>query len=627
MKHYYCSLFSREYAYKGVLLYNSLLQHDKDFHFFIVCMDEEAKLLFENMNMERATLISIFDIEKSDPELLEVKDTRNDKEYCWTAKGSILLYILIRFLDIDHIVHVDGDTCFYSDPKPIFDEWSSHSIMLTGERWREGQKNYTEKYGKYNAGFMGFKRDKEALRCLRYYRQKLIKWCYDKHENGLWSDQLHMNDWAQRFENVIVLKNLGVNINPYIIKGCRVRKHGSDIYINGHKLILYHSYGFKYLNSNEYELCSYGLSFSDDVIRLIYLPYIYACRVTVKRINELLNGFYKEERPNSLVRNYFNIRVNEEQSKDCVHLCTVTSKAYIVQCLALYNSLKETSDKFHLWICPVDDTAYKLLEKMNLENATVINLNCIKTNRLSTIKQERKVHEFCWTVKSVFTRFVVKNNYSLSSIFFIDADLFFFEDIKTITEEWGDKSIFLTKLWLNSYWTGKVGRFSAGLIGFKRDEEGMKCLSWWRRRCLNWCFDIYEEHRWSDQKYLNQFPDMCSSIKITDNWGINAGPWNLRKARSVIKYNSSIYFTGYKLICYHFSGFRVYRDGKMELCNRRRLPKNALPIYSLYVDRINKVLSQIREVDPHFIDNALPSSSSQQLINEPNEFIEYAKNQ
>ncbi|SES72535.1 Glycosyl transferase family 8 [Natronincola peptidivorans] len=607
MKHYYCSTFSKDYIYRGILLYNSLLKYDKNFHFFIICLHDEVKELIKKMNLEKATAIALSDIEQEDKDLLKVKKTRNDKEYIWTSKASVMLYLLNKFKALEHIVWLDGDTIFYSDPQPIFDEWGDqYSIMLTKERWRKGhrQRNYIT--GIYNTGFMGFKRDKYSFNSLEWLRKKLIEWCYDKRENGLWSDQLYINNWHKKFQRVGIIKNIGVNLNPYIVQRCKIKKKGDAIYVNGEKLIFYHAYGFKYYDGTEFDLCSYGLSLSDDVIKEIYLPYIYATRDIVKQINSVANNFYKEDRPkNKLIRNYFNLKINEDIYRNRYQLCTLTTKDYLVQALALYNSLKNGHSKFHLWILCVDDIAYELLSKMNLEKATLVSLDNIKNIKVKKAKEQRKIHEFCWTLKAPFISYILSNNYNLCSVLYLDSDLFFYRDIKALYKDWGGKSVYLTQLPIGPKWIKKVGQYSAGLIGFKRDVLGKKCLNWWHKQCLEWCYDINEKNRWGDQKYLNFFNKICSNIKVSNHKGINPGPWNIwdmKKASSVYMKDDGIFFNKYPLICYHFSGFRVFNEMEYELCNRKKMPQASQIIYAAYIKEVSKIMMEIKKIDKTFID-------------------------
>ena len=601
MTHYYCSIFSKDYAYKGLLLYESLKKWDKDFHFFMICLHDEAVKLYEKMNLKNATIISLAAVEREDPQLLAVKNTRSDKEYIWTSKASVMLYILKNFQYTGHIVWLDGDTYFYSSPEPIFKEWGQSSVLLTGEKWRRNKKSKTYYFGKYNTGFMGFKRDEQALQCLSWFRKKLIRWCYDKHVDNLWSDQTYVSDWPDRFAGVGVVKNAGVNVTPYIIMGSKVSTDGSHVYVNGDKLVLYHHYGFKYYNGREFDLCSYALSFSHDtVLKGIYLPYIRACKSIMERIQKVDNNYYPEVKPHKdFIRNYFNLDANEDSDRGKLNICTLLTKDYVIQGLALYKSLKKHTPRFRLWVLCVDETSHKLLEKMNLAHVNLVSLKNIRTKRLAKVQRKRQIHEFCWTLKAWFLTYLLKNNYNLDSLLYLDADMFFFKDAGAIYREWGDHSIFLTRLGLSPGWERKSGKYSAGLVGFKRDYTGLKCLRSWRQKCLKWCFDRRENGLWGDQKYLDDWPGTFSAVKISRNIGINAGPWNIRKAGIYAK-GDTIYLDNRELICYHFSGFKIAGENDYKLCTRKRLPAKVKNIYSAYADEIKKAIAEIKSVDKEF---------------------------
>jgi len=240
MRHFYTAVFSKEYAYKGIILYNSLLKWDKDFVFFMVCLDDVVKTLLKKMKLKNVTLISINDVEAADSDLKIVKQHRNDKEYAWTVKASIMLFIFNDFRETDHIVWLDGDSQFLSETEPIFAEWGSNSILLTEERWSNYDQYLTDVYGRYNLGFIGFKKDINGMECLNWYRDRIIEWCFDKHEDGLWADQIYANDWQERFNGVKVSTNIGINLNPYICRNRKITEENDGLYINGHKIISFH---------------------------------------------------------------------------------------------------------------------------------------------------------------------------------------------------------------------------------------------------------------------------------------------------------------------------------------------------------------------------------------------------
>ena len=600
MTHYYCSTFSKGYAYRGLLLYNSLLRWDQDFHFFMICLDDEVKKLYDQMNLKKATLLSMADIEKDDRQLLAVKETRNEQEYAWTSKASVMLYILKHFRETDHILWLDGDTFFFSSPEPIFAEWGSDSILLTEERWGKADQYKIDRYGRFNTGLMGFKKDEHALQCLNWFRNRLLEWCYNKYENNLWSDQVYVNDWLERFNHVGVIKNMGVNVTPPIIMDNEVTKNGNHVYVDGDRLIFYHFTKFTYYDGNEFELCRYVQHFSDDVVKWIYLPYIRASKDIMEQIHNVTPGFYPKTSPRGkYIKNYFNLEVNENANVKVPKICTLLTKDYLIQGLALYYSLKRHTPRFKLWVLCVDEPSYNLLEKMNLDNVTLISLENIRDARLARIQRKRQTHEYCWTLKSSLLTYLMKNNYNLDSLLYMDADLFFFQDVRNIYKEWGGHSIFLTKLRLNSKWEQRRGRYSAGLVGFKRNYSARKCLGSWRQNCLKWCYDRQEQGRWGDQKYLNDWPRFFE-VKISENKGVNAGPWNIKKDM-VHAVDDVLYIDCMELVCYHFSGFEIFDENEFELCNRKKLPTKAKDIYSVYEDEIRKTILKIKSLDNNFM--------------------------
>lgn len=526
MKHFYCSTFSKDYAYKGLLLYNSIEQHDSDFHFFMICLHDEAKNLFEKMNLSHATIISLEEIEKEDRELLSVKSSRNDKEYIWTAKASVCLYLFNHFKEINHIVWLDGDTFFLSNPEPIFTEWGDYSVTLTAEKWLEEHSILGEMNGIYNTGFMGFKRDEYSMGCLYWFREKLIEWCFDRWEKGRWSDQVYANDWPDRFQNVGIIENVGVNLTPYIINyrliDRPVIKTEKDIFINNEKVIFFHFYGFKYYDGNVFDICNYVMNCRDDVTKHIYIPYINAAIDMIEKINEVDRNLIQERNLKDYhIRNYFNLEINLSGDKDTYNLCTFIGKESLEQGLALYNSLKMKTQNFRLWICCLDESSYSLLHRMSLDHAILIHLRNFEGNELLSIKDTRNLDEYYRTLKPSFISYIFKNNYKVNSLIYTDVDNHFLTDFTNLFDELKQgNSLLIFKHSVSTEEEKNYGVYDSGLIGFNRDQIGLECLYKWKKDCINWCFNKVEEDRWLDQKYLEKWPHLFPGVKAMDfNYG------------------------------------------------------------------------------------------------------------
>lgn len=592
MFHYYCSIASSDYIYKVLALYNSMVKHDKKFKFFIICMNEEVIGRLKALGLENAELIPIQDIEAVYPELIEIRKIRNNKEYAWTVKPSAIMYILGRNDYIDHILWLDGDTMFLSDPSPIYSEWGQHSILLTEERYSGKYEFMSRIYGVYNTGLLGFKRDANSFECLKWLQARLNEWCYDRMENGLWSDQMYVNDWPQRFKDVRVIKNLGINMTPFILWRLTLEEKSSvvarneGVYVRNNRLILFHYYGFRYKNSNKYDLCYYrNWKFSAAVVQSIYKPYINAYEAALKKINKVAV-----------------VKADKNYSTHC--FCTLVTLEYLPKCLALLASIEKNTDSFHLWICCIDDMAYDILSRMQLKNVTLLKISEIENESLRAVKGRRKKYEYCWTVKAPLIRHIFENYENAASLLYVDSDIFLFSKPDLCFNLLKEYPVFLTchnfSQSFKHLYKGK-GRFNAGIIGFKRCNTAERYLKWWQKKCIEWCYDTVSEGRFADQKYIEEFANPHVGAYIANNLGMNGAVWNVKDAAVRLK-NEDILIDDSLLVFYHFSSFLVLSEHEFDLWKWDRLGINDSKIKLIYMPYAEAIAKSIQTIKPYIDD-------------------------
>ncbi len=591
MVHNYCSIASSDYIYKVLTLYSSVAKHDKEYRFFIICMNEGVSEVFSALKLGNVVLVRIKDIEVFCPDLVEARKTRNDKEYAWTVKPSAFLYIFNKYADIDHILWLDGDTMFLSDPSPIYTEWGKNSILLTLERYSGKYAFMADMYGVYNTGLLGFKRDESALECLKWLQGKLNEWCYDRMENGLWSDQIYMNDCPHRFKGVKVLMNPGINMTPFILwrltgdeKKC-VKIKNQGIYVRNTKLILFHYYGFKYNSSEDYELCSYkNWGFSEEVIRTIYMPYMDAYRASVQKLAELRNV--------------------SEQHDAVYNFCTLTTLEYLPKSLALLASIERHTQNFHLWICAMDTMTYEVLKKMQLRNVTVLALSEIENESLRSVKGERKEYEYCWTLKAPLILHIFENFKDVEALLYVDSDVFMFSSPEGCFEALNKYPVFLTCHNFTQgfrYLNKAKGRINAGIVGFRRCNAALKCLKWWKRKCIEWCYDVISEGRFADQKYLEEFIKSPAVAYVAESVGMNAAIWNVRDSEVLVR-NGNVYIDEALLVYYHFSSFLVLNSREFDLWKWDNLGISSLAKDLIYKPYAEAVAQAIQDIEPYIDD-------------------------
>ncbi|MDD4504663.1 MAG: hypothetical protein PHS15_07530 [Clostridiaceae bacterium] len=596
MSHYYCSIASNEYKYKVLALYNSMVKHDKDFIFFIICMNDEVLASFSALKLANTELIPVKEIEAVYPNLAEARKTRNEKEYAWTIKPSAFLYIFDKYDYIDHVLWLDGDTMFLSDPDPIYMEWDKHSILLTEEKYSGKYEYMSRMYGVYNTGLLGFKRDDNSFECLKWLQARLNEWCYDRMENGLWSDQMYVNDWPQRFKGIKVIKNPGVNMTPFILwrltveENSHVVTRSDGIYVNNSRLILFHYYGFRYKSRNEYDLCSYkDWGFSKAVIQNIYVPYINACEAVVQQLKEST-----AEKPGS----------KAGKNHDTYCFCTLTTLEYLPKCLALLASIEKNTESFHLWICCMDAMTYDILSRMQLKNVTLLELSEIETESLKSVKPRRRKHEYCWTLKAPLIIHIFENYKDADSILYVDSDVFLFSKPDWCFNLLKEYPVLLTchnfsKTFKHLY--EEKGRFNAGIIGFKRCSTSLRYLNWWQKKCIEWCYDIVSGGRFADQKYLEKFVGQGGGTYIEESIGMNAAIWNIKDVEVNVK-KEDIFIDGSLLVFYHFSCFIVLSENEIDLWKWEKLEISDLKKKLIYMPYAKAIAKSIQTVKPYIDD-------------------------
>src|SRR5581483_1408730 len=85
-RHNFCTLFDRNYASRGLVLYRSLKRYcGADFQLTVLCMDEEVRMALSALDLPQVRLWRVEDI--GDAELLAVRDVRPMREFCWTCPG------------------------------------------------------------------------------------------------------------------------------------------------------------------------------------------------------------------------------------------------------------------------------------------------------------------------------------------------------------------------------------------------------------------------------------------------------------------------------------------------------------------------------------------------------------
>ncbi len=177
---------------------------------------------------------------------------------------------------------------------------------------------------------------------------------------------------------------------------------------------------------------------------------------------------------------------------------------------------------------------------------------------------KHSVVELCTAVKGQAFLTLI-NREKLDKLIYLDPDIAVYSDMSELDELMEAHSIILTPhqtipeetddaIIDNELCSLKHGVYNLGFLAIKADEEGMRFVTWWRDRLLNYCYDAIPDGIFTDQKWVDIAPCMFDVFILRDKT-YNVSTWNLSHRSLARNGEGIIEVEGKPLNFYHFSGF------------------------------------------------------------------------
>ena len=117
------------------------------------------------------------------------------------------------------------------------------------------------------------------------------------------------------------------------------------------------------------------------------------------------------------------------------HFVTLFDSRFLLLGLTLHASLQRVAPNSHLWIICIDELVEQQINKLGLSHISTIPLRSIETDELLTVKTNRTVGEYCWTLTPFSPNAVFDRAPDASRVTYLDSDLFFFSSPEIIFQE------------------------------------------------------------------------------------------------------------------------------------------------------------------------------------------------
>jgi hypothetical protein len=272
---HYATLFDRHYLSRGLALYQSLARHSPPFVLWVLCLDEATHAVLERLALSGVRPVQLAELERFDPDLKRVRGTRRAVEYYWTCGPAFLHYVWERLSAAELLAYLDADLLFFGDPTPLFEPLRNGSALLVEHRFSASVPQLTKRKGRFNVGFMAFRRGGPARACISRWREQCLEWCFDRVEPTRFGDQKYLEDWPRTYPGVQFTPDLGAILAPWNLEDYRVTWAGGRVLVDGEPLRFYHFNRFRIVRPWLFDpaLWFHGQRMTPVLKRHVYVPY------------------------------------------------------------------------------------------------------------------------------------------------------------------------------------------------------------------------------------------------------------------------------------------------------------------------------------------------------------------
>jgi hypothetical protein len=255
----------------------------------------------------------------------------------------------------------------------------------------------------------------------------------------------------------------------------------------------------------------------------------------------------------------------------------------------------------------LDDESHDLLEKINFDNMFLVSMAELEDPELLAIKDEAS-RFYLGTLKPPFIKYVLDKNPEIDLIVYLDADVYLFSSPVKFYENFRQNASFNILITPHRFpekreqLERKTGIFNNGIMCFKNNPIGLACLQEWREDCIQHCENSFSDGFYSNQKYLDKWPQEFPGVCISEDKGVNLAPFNVSQYE-IRKNEKSLYIDNDLLIFYHFSSLRIYSPKDFLLFDYAyklsRRVRNL--IYEPYTKELKEIIVKLNILEPSFI--------------------------
>ncbi len=278
-----------------------------------------------------------------------------------------------------------------------------------------------------------------------------------------------------------------------------------------------------------------------------------------------------------------------------LHFFTSITSNYIPKARVLASSVKvhNTASCFHLILA---DKIPKGFDVKNEPFDTLLTVEDLDIENLDAWIFKHSVVELCTAIKgrSFLKLFEITD---ATKLVYLDPDIVVLSSLEELSKLMDFHDIVLVPHQVepdneyqaiidNEICSLKHGVFNLGFLAVTKSHEGLRFLTWWTNRLLDFCYDDIPNGLFTDQRWVDLAPCFFN-VHILRDKSYNVATWNLTHRHITKGADGTLLIDDSPIKFFHFSGFD---SGAQEIMLKKYAPPDS-PLFELRDWYINKLES------------------------------------
>ncbi|MDL2272546.1 glycosyl transferase [Desulfovibrio sp. OttesenSCG-928-I05] len=280
MPRHFCAHFDHNYIPRALVMLESLHAHCPGAVVHVLCLTPECFTAMEGLAIPYTRIYALSELEQTDPQCAATRGTRSLVEYYFTLTPCWPRFLLHRH-ELPEVTYLDADMMFFSSPEPIFTEAGEAEVIITPHRFSSRLASL-EEYGRYNVSWLTFRRGEHGDRCLEWYRNACLEWCFDRIEGERYADQKYLDAFPRLFGAVHSIEHAGAGLAPWNLDRYPLVMKDGELLVQDVPLIFYHAQAFCTICGPFYSSgCrTYKTVLTREMKEYIFKPYVRALKAS-----------------------------------------------------------------------------------------------------------------------------------------------------------------------------------------------------------------------------------------------------------------------------------------------------------------------------------------------------------